>query len=103
MPTVIGFFKIINGSKYTAHFEIDDITYAVGGDIAPSVPPFTCDKATLEYSNVSQLADVRNYHGNMGTGDFTVTFENGPKITGAIKPVIDVSFPVDGSGNWISS
>ncbi|TRX89636.1 hypothetical protein FHL15_009545 [Xylaria flabelliformis] len=101
MPTASGFIRgVAGGNKFTSTFVIEDIQYHFSGGFDPSVPPFTCDQATLLYTDLGQLTTTRDFEGKIGTDTVSFTIGNGPTITGRLDMPINPASRVSGSGTW---
>jgi len=100
MPTAEGYIKSNSGGRFVATFTIDGASFNFSGAFSSSVPPFTCNDATLTYTATNQLASTRNFEGRLGPSKATINLANGPVISGILDMPINPGSSVSGSGVW---
>jgi len=100
MPTAEGYIKSNSGGRFVATFSIDGASFNFSGAFSSSVPPFTCNEATLTYTATNQLASTRNFDGRLGPNGVKFTLANGPVITGNLDMPINPGSTLSGSGVW---
>jgi hypothetical protein len=74
--------------------------YNASGSFATSVPDFYCTNAKLSYDDIGDLTSTRSFSGRVGGNDITLTFDNGPTITGRLNMPINPPSTVSGSAVW---
>lgn len=90
-----------SGTKFTAVFVIDEVTYIFAGPISPSLQAFSCANATLKYTNPGDLAGTHTFEGRVGIKGLKFTLDNGPVIEGQLDEKVDPASTVDGAGTWV--
>ncbi|KAI1454746.1 hypothetical protein F4805DRAFT_302803 [Annulohypoxylon moriforme] len=103
MPTANGTVKSIpGGTKFASTFVIDGMQYHFSGNLNFSLPDFSSNEATVEYTDLGQLTTQRNFDGQIGPDKLSLNIINGPKIVGSLNMPIDTASRVSGNGMWIN-
>ena len=100
MPTVSGFIKTTSGTKFTAVFVIDGLSYNFPGNFNPSIQSFEAANVTLTYGSTNDLTSTREFSGQVGPSNIKVTLANGTIIEGPLNMPISPASTISGSGVW---
>jgi hypothetical protein len=100
MVTVDGTITHAAADRLLATFFVDGILYSFNASVNPDTMPFPTNSAQLTYDDVEDLTHAHAVHGRIGTGDFSLNFDNGPKIEGTFSPGVDRAVAINGNGAW---
>jgi hypothetical protein len=103
MVTVDGTITHPTFNRLSATFIVDGVVHSSNASVAPATPPFPPNSVRLTDDDPSELTELHSLTGKIGTGDFSLEFDNGPEMEGKLLPGLDSPVMVSGSGAWCAS
>jgi len=103
MPTADGWIKSASDTKFTASFDIDDVSCVLSSTIDIGVPVFECNDAVLEYTGLEEVIGTCSFEGTIGKTRINLKLANGATITGTLDEPIGKVYEVSGSGAWVQA
>jgi len=99
MPTAPCNVRSVGGGSFTVAFIINDVRHQYLGRLNPAMTRFVSSNATLEFNNIEQLTPKSEFDGLIGPEHFSLTLENGLRLTGPLDSPIHPPTRVSGSWN----
>ena len=88
-----------DGTRLVGAFDIEGSPRYITVDVRPANQPFECNKATLAYSNITQLDGACKWTGTAGKDGLEMNFSGGVSISGQLVTARS-SISIRGAGTW---